>query len=162
MNKYFFLIYLSFKSSIAYRAEVLFKIIQSFIILSVQVFLWKTLYTGANIETAISLQDMITYLILSTGIGILLFDNSVMVDIGGDVKNGTISGNLARPLNYMFTKCAHLAGRLLFLFLFTVVPMLLLAIVIYGFSFPEKLYQLLLSMIFIGNAYFIFFIFFFL
>lgn len=158
MDKYIFLIYLSFKSSIAYRMEVLFKIIQSIIVLSVQVFLWKTLYSSGAADTEISLRSMVTYLILSTGIGIIMLDNNIIFDIGGDVRNGNISVHLSRPLNYMFSKCSQLVGRLIFLLVFNVIPMLIIAIALYGFSFPQEPYQLLLTLIFIINAYFIFFI----
>lgn len=158
MGKYTFSVYLAFKSAFMYRMEVFFKIIQSIVVLSVQVFLWKTLYKAGVGNTEIPLKDMITYLILSTGIGIFLLDNSAIWDIGGDVRNGNISVYLSRPLSYMLYKCSQLAGRLFFLFIFNTVPMFVIGICLYGFRFPQKPYQLILSMVIIINSYFVFFL----
>lgn len=155
MNKYIFMIYLSFKSTIMYRTEALFRIIQTVIVLSVQVFLWKTLYANGT-DTEISLRSMITYLILSTAAGIVLLDTGITQEIGRDVRDGSISVHLSKPLSYMLSKWAQLMGRLLFLIIFNVLPMFIIGILLFGFSFPNEPYELLLAGLLTINAFLIF------
>jgi ABC-2 type transport system permease protein len=156
MDKYIYMAYLSFKSSIIYRSEVLLKIIHSVIVLSIQVLIWKALYSNNTADTVLSLRDMITYLILSATFGILVFDRNIIWDIGADVRNGNISVHLSRPLSYMFAKFSNVLGRMLYLAVFNVIPIFAVALVLYGFSFPQNIYQLVMTFILSINAFLIF------
>ncbi|AGF54126.1 MULTISPECIES: ABC transporter permease [Clostridium] len=127
MKRYLYYIYLSFKVQSMYKANIVFSIARAFIFLAVQIALWNALYmSGANIEFY-SLNEMLTYQILSAIIASFLTGMAPMSIVQNDINTGMIVNYLKLPCSYKLQVFMTNLGGNLFAFLFVSIPMLLLS-----------------------------------
>ena len=149
---------LSFKTSLVYKAEIIFSILGSIILLTVWIFLWKYLYSIKGGIIGISEQYLVTYFILSNGLSVIMFNSDVIGEVVNDIRTGNIAFHLARPYNYAFSILAKTIGRkILFNSIFVVLPMVIIATVIFGFEAPASISRLFLAASSALIAFFIFF-----
>lgn len=158
MSMFLRMVYLSFKTSIVYKAEVGFGIIASIVQLTVWIFLWKYLFIDAGGDVGTSLQSLISYFILATALTVILIENnSVLLDTAQDVRTGRIANHLSRPYSYMISVLARSVGRTLFSLLFIVLPMIIISTALYGFTLPVSVPNFFLFLFTALTSFFIFF-----
>ncbi len=157
MGHYCYMAYLSFKSSIAYKAEVWFGIFTSLLTLSIQIFLWKALYQYGEGNIGVTFEQMITYFILSTALSLCLINSSVLDEIARDIREGTIANYLAKPYKYKLFLLSKSLGRTLFSLLFVVLPMFIVSSIFFTIQGPHSLVSLLATILISMCSFYIFF-----
>jgi ABC-2 type transport system permease protein len=151
----------SFKESFAYRIDYLFRIGGLFLIVFAQVFLWKALL-GAKGEIAtgagnVTVRDMTTYVIVSTAMSTLI-SNNVIDLIDNRVNTGQIAMDLIRPASLRTLLFSTTIGRNIFSFLFILLPVTLVAVILFGFQPVSPLDGLLFTIALINGIVINFFI----
>lgn len=146
MSKYFYFLYLSFKRQTIYRSGVLFSILKAVLFLLIQIMLWTSLYrTGTSKTMFYSLNEMITYQILSSIIGTFLTVMYPMFTVQEDVNSGNIVNYISKPYDYQIQLFMSSLGQNLFAFLFTSVPLLVMALFFTEISPPASLISMFLA-----------------
>jgi ABC-2 type transport system permease protein len=130
----------SFQSHTTYRLEVVTQVVSSLFAILIQTSIWKAMYQGESHQMtsvgSISIQEMLTYSILSTCV-YLLIGNSMIGTLGSKIGSGEIAMDLIKPVHlarYMF---AESGGQTLFRILFEMLPIILFGVVAYGFMLPS-------------------------
>ncbi len=157
LNKYIYLVYLSFKKLIMYKSEIWLGIFSSVVTLSIQIYLWKRLYATNPAYLGVSLEDMITYFILSSGLSVCLLSPDMLEELTEDVRGGQIANHLSKPYRYQLTILSRSLGRVFFNLLFVVLPMFIIAVLLFGFTFPQNFSSLILAIFIVANSYIIYF-----
>ncbi len=111
---------------IIYRLNFMGFVIGGLIYCFVMFYLWRAVFAsnGGDSFLGFSMTDMVVYLFLSNTTGQLIFSD-VSNDIGQEIRDGSISMRLLKPVNtdlsYMFTEL----GTVLMKFVVLLVPMIL-------------------------------------
>lgn len=127
MQRYLYYIYLSFKSQLIYKANILFSIIRAFLFLAVQIALWKALYMGNSNIQIYSLGEMLTYQILSAIIASFLTGMQPMKIVQDNINTGIIVNYIKLPCSYQLQVLMKNLGVNFFSFIFVSIPMLVLS-----------------------------------
>jgi ABC-2 type transport system permease protein len=123
MKKYLFAAWIAFRTATVYRAEVVLSVLSTLFTLAVQVFLWKSLYASSPDAMGVSGDAMATYFIIGSAITLFLRNADTTWQVSQDVKKGTITTSLCRPVPYPLQTLAGAAGGCLFSLLFAAVPL---------------------------------------
>lgn len=121
----------AFNSIVYYKHNTFFRILRSVLVIFPQVFLWKALYAGRESMVGITLEEMITYIVLSRFVNIASNVGGAS-EIESKMKSGEIGIDFLRPAS----------PRLLFIFknlgnsfasvLFDGLPVLIISIFFLG------------------------------
>ena len=131
---------------IIYRLNFMGFVIGGLIYCFVMFYLWRAVFAsnGGDSFLGFSMTDMVVYLFLSNTTGQLIFSD-VSNDIGQEIRDGSISMRLLKPVNtdlsYMFTEL----GTVLMKFVVLLVPMIL------GLELYNLLLKLLSELIILLN-----------
>jgi ABC-2 type transport system permease protein len=129
----------SFKETLAYRFEYFIGLINHILSMLAWVYIWKALlgHTGETSSSIgiISLQDMVTYAVVSRMINSLT-TSDVITRIEEKVKSGQISTDLIKPVNFRGLMFADMTGFGLYRIIFELPPMLLIGIFCFGIKYP--------------------------
>lgn len=87
-----------FLSSLEYRAELIYEILTSFILIFCTSYLWKALYGDEQNGYVISLNQMLVFLVIVQLLNLLLFSN-LPEQINEKIYSGSISIDLIRPFH---------------------------------------------------------------
>lgn len=154
MRKYFEYIKNAFKESLAYRVEYFLGITQRLFILLVQLYLWRALLGQSEQASTdmgvITLNEMTTYVLISTIISTLVSSN-VIENMSDRIRNGQISMDLIKPVNFKTYMFCSMIGRSFFNFLFQLLPILAIGLIFIGIEYPS-MQNLLLFCITLINA----------
>lgn len=111
-------------------------IVSSFIGLFIMMNVWQTLYSGKSAVSGITYENMIHYVIMNMFVQAMI-RSRIGQKIGERAENGAISIDLIRPVSFKGYYLADQFGENLFNFMFTTLPAVLIAIIVWGFSMPE-------------------------
>lgn len=145
MRVYYEIIKISIKNSVVYKLDTLISIFGSIITLYVQIYLWKALFNGNSIDV-VSLSDMITYQIVGVVLG-LIYMNTVALEVGNKVRDGSIAIELIRPYNFAISMFFKELGNTISGFVIKGLPVIIFAIVVFNFRLKTSLVDLLLLLI---------------
>lgn len=134
-----------FQVNITYRINTVFNVLSKFIILFVQICIWRALLTDAQTQTSISLRDMITYVIISAGISIFM-DQSVIRKMDSKIKSGDIAMDLIKPFNFKMYQFCEIFANSFYRTFIEFIPLLLFSMAIFGFYFPSIKYLLFFAL----------------
>lgn len=89
----------------------------------VLIYIWSAVFSSSSksVISGFSLEDMITYIVMSTLTG-LLISNDVHWAIGNDVRTGDIAMNLIKPVSYHLRQYFAAMGNVIGNFIFLVGP----------------------------------------
>lgn len=124
----------SFVKNMAYRAEVWLKIFGNFVLILIQVSIWKSLI-GNGFVSGVRLEEMITYSVITTAILNILMTNAYSL-LDEKLKTGSISVDLQKPISYPLQLFSDQLGLVLFQFCFTIAPMIILSTFIFDIQAP--------------------------
>lgn len=124
----------SFVKNIVYRAEVFLKIFGNFVLILIQVSIWKSLI-GNGFVDGITLEEMITYSVITTATYNVLMLNAYSL-LDEKLKTGGISVDLQKPISYPLQLFSDQVGLVLYQLCFTVIPLLGLSAIIFGIQVP--------------------------
>ncbi len=151
MAKYFQFFKASWQKSVEYRFDFFAHLLRGIITLAVMLFIFKAVFKETNDFKGYTFASMFTYLVMTKILHFTTRGNTAR-DIGNEIKDGTISIYLIKPLSYLKTWFSFfLANRL-----FEVLIRIGLAIVFFFFfplylNFP-RIDHLLLFVLFLGIA----------
>jgi len=154
MRKYFEYVKTAFKESLAYRVEYFLGIMQSLFVLLAQLYLWRALLGQSEQASTdmgvITLNEMTTYVLMSTIISTLISSN-VILNINDRIRNGQISMDLIKPVNFKTYMFCSMIGRSFFNFLFQLLPVLGIGLIFIGIEY-SSMQNLLLFCVTLVNA----------
>ena len=126
----------SFKKNFAYRSQVWLLIAGNCISIAIRIAIWKALL-GSGAVAGISLQDMVIYTILNTVVASILMDGLIR-DANKQLNTGNIALDLLKPLHYPLYLFTDQLGKSAFRLIFAVLPTLLFAGLLFGFTAPAS------------------------
>lgn len=142
------------QSGTTYRFHTFVSTINRFIGLLVQVSLWIALYKGADALhltiNQVSLQEMITYAVYSTSIGLVVSNGNIYA-LSDRIQTGHIVTNLIRPIGIFRSMLFETAGTKVFTLLFEIIPVLVLAGLFFPVSMPGLLHSAVFGLAFTGG-----------
>ena len=129
----------AFQANIAYKMSVLLRLMTQLIILAVRVSLWRALFKEVGRTTThmgtVSLRDMITYSVVSTGMSLIITTN-VIRQVDEKIRTGEIAMDLIKPLNLKASLFCEAVGNNCVRFFLELIPLLIIGILIYGVDYP--------------------------
>ena len=140
---------ISFLSLLAYRANYFLGVINYVIHVGVYYFIYKALYASGGTINNYTLSDMVTYIAIGW-ISKSLYLNYMDHDIANDIRSGTISIDLIKPVDYQALNYARGLGQSMFRLLFFTPPIIIATFLIYPVHGPSSLYNLFLFCISTG------------
>jgi ABC-2 type transport system permease protein len=144
----------AFQTAIAYRVNIFFEFLNKIIALFIEVAIWRALYHGiTEVSTsvgAVSLRDMVTYAIISTGLSIFIANTNIN-KINLKINNGQIAIDLIRPINFQIYLFSEMLGQILYDIVIKLIPLIMISILLFGIYFSGPL-PLLLFVISVINA----------
>ncbi len=130
LDKYFYISYYSFKKSSIYWINNLMGMISSIIFICIVYSMWTAVYSNSNSFNYSELNKTLSYVVIVTIINQVISRNTEM-ELGSRVVNGNISVDLIRPINFSIYLFFSMVGVAFFNFVFSIIPLLLTAILIF-------------------------------
>ena len=137
MSLYLAMIGKSYRKHLAYRSEVWVRIVISVLFIGIQVALWTALIGSGDVD-GITLPDMITYAVVY-GMSSLAMADRVLAEVDDKLRTGDVAVDLIKPYSFPLTLVADQLGRSAFAALFTSLPTVIVAALLFGFSLPPSL-----------------------
>ena len=112
----------------AYRFNILVWVIVTVFEVACLIFLWFAVYQSSEggIDASINgftYKEMITYVVLTTVFGFIIFNNDTLWFINKDIKDGTIGNYVIKPISYRGRFVASNIGALLMMSLVFGIPL---------------------------------------
>ncbi|MDB6028260.1 MAG: hypothetical protein JWM68_4483 [Verrucomicrobiales bacterium] len=117
MRKYWHVINIGIQNTLVYRTNFLFRATFSLVPLLATIFLWSTIYRskGSGDVGGYTLSGMISYYLLVTIVDALTAVTDDDWQIANDIREGTISQFLLKPIDFLFYRfCLFGANRLIY------------------------------------------------
>jgi len=127
---------LAFRQNSTYKTNSLMYIISSMLSIMVQVSIWTTLYKNNNVVNGVTLQDMLTYTLLTTLISVFAATN-IGERLAERVRTGEIAGDFVRPVRLKYFLISEQIGSTLYKFLFSVTPVFVISLFFVSFTIPS-------------------------
>lgn len=159
MKKYAKIFLIGLQETIQYRTKVLINILVGFIPVFIQIFLWLAIYASVEFKDidGLSFRDMVSYLILALIVNNYLSSGSADRMIGDDIKEGTLSRYLLKPINnFWYYLSSKLGGSLFYLFCIFTPVFIIIVTLFYSY---KTFFVITLSLIALFQAYLLYFIF---
>lgn len=151
MRAYFEFIKKSFQNNLAYRVDYFTGVLNTIVMIFVNLAIWKAIYEDETAIGGIQFQILATYIILS----FLLQTCFIMEDyqIEHKVRSGLISSDLLRPVNFKLYLFSVNIGGLLFRLTLQLLPALVVAVLLFQILPPFSLPMLFYFIISIALGY---------
>jgi ABC-2 type transport system permease protein len=127
----------SFARGMAYRVNLVLRLIGGIIAILIQVAIWRSLL-GNGITAGVSLPDMVTYAILSVCLGTLTLTGTVLRRVDERLRSGDIGVDLVLPISFPLYLAADGLGAAAFRIVFALLPTLILAALAFGLRPPSS------------------------
>ncbi|MEM7533894.1 MAG: ABC-2 family transporter protein [Chloroflexota bacterium] len=156
----------SFQEQIAYRSDLVIRVIALFFSFYLLTIFWTALYgNAATTEQAVEgipLSSMITYAILSAVTGGLLnvfgiLQVYISYWMSRKMRTGEIISDMLKPTDFQFYLLAHSLGRLVFNLIFSI-PIVLVAFLIFELDPPTSREALGLFVLSLSGGYLLLFL----
>lgn len=118
-----------------YKGQVVWSSVYGMVSVLPQVFIWRALYAGKGEVAGATLADMMTYVVLTTLVGIMVSVGDAN-EIAERMKSGQIGIDLLRPANVRLLFVAQTLGGKVVDILLRGLPMCLMTIAIVGGILP--------------------------
>ncbi|MFF2480331.1 ABC transporter permease [Paenibacillus sp. NPDC058071] len=130
----------AFRSLLAFRAEVLLFLFGQLFKIFVQVYIWHALFDGTghlnSKAGAISIQEMITYVVISSIISVFA-TNDVIFRVSSKVSSGEIAMDLLKPMSFRSVVFCQAFGRNMYRMLFELIPLVTVSLLIFHIQLPS-------------------------
>ncbi len=161
MRKYYEYIKNSFKEQLAYRISFFMGITQKLFGILIQLCVWQALIGQSGITTSsegvITIEEMTAYVFISSMISTLL-NRDIIIDINERVRDGFISVDLIKPMNFTGYMFCRMTGGSLFTLLFQMLPVLAVAVIFIHLKTPALQDMLFFALSLVGAYMIMFFI----
>lgn len=129
----------AFMSNFAYKADTVARGIKALLKLIMQISVWTAIYSVGTNETLnnnTDLQEMICYVIVSTGISILVGKSNILM-IDNKIRTGNIAMDIIKPLSFRKYIFSVAIGENIYNLVFQFVPMLIIASLLIRIKIPQ-------------------------
>lgn len=130
----------TFQTLITYRLQTFLSFVSSVMAIFVQISIWTALYRGnvaaGGTVDAVSLSDMLTYVILSTVVSVFT-QSRVIYTISSRVRTGEIAMDLIKPISFFKYVFSLNTGQNAFGAVFRALPLILIFVPLYRISVPD-------------------------
>lgn len=161
LKNYLAYIYLNAKTSFnalyTYKAASFLNFITQVILILVQFYLWKAIYSNTSIIHDYTFANMITYLVISFSIG-RLYPFNVSNKFGQMVKNGDIIHSLLKPIHFEYQLLTDSLGELLYRLLFIATPIVITGYLFLGLKLVLTFSEILIFILFFISSYLFIFV----
>jgi ABC-2 type transport system permease protein len=140
IRAYYAIMCKAFSRNMAYRSEVWLRIFGNILIVFIQISIWTALL-GTGTLNGIDIKAMITYSLINASVSMILM-NRVIYVVDDKLKTGNITSDLLKPISYPLLLFFDQLGNVIFQMIFTVVPTIFIAWLLFGFSFPTEPYAI--------------------
>ena len=134
MSLYLAMIGKSYRKHLAYRSEVWIRIVIGILFIGIQVAVWTALIGSGDVD-GITLPDMITYAVVY-GMSSMAMADRVLAEVDEKLRSGDVAVDLIKPYSYPLTLAADQLGRTAFSALFSSLPTVVVAALLFGFALP--------------------------
>lgn len=148
MLKYYFFFKNSINESLVYRLNVFLMFLAQIFSLTIFIILWQAIYSQSNQIGGYSLNELISYYILSSFLGFIIQGVDVAWHVGDEINLGQITNFILRPINYFWATLAYVLGKVFFNF--SLIAILILGIALFDFSLVENFFLSWQQIIFFG------------
>lgn len=125
------------QTMMAYRVDTwTFMIMQCLMMVAIA-FFWRAVYGDTEASHGVTGDMMITYTVVSMLMNSLYY-MGVEDKISDAVKSGSIATDMIKPINLFSMYFAEDMGNIIFNFIFSTVPMFVVALVIFGLPVPAS------------------------
>jgi len=118
VRKYWHVINVGIQNTLVYRLNFLFRAAFGLIPLTATIFLWQAVFAGkqgASTVASYTLTEMISYYLIVTIVDALTAVTDDDWQIAGDIREGTISQFLLKPIDYLYYRlCLFFSGRMIY------------------------------------------------
>ena len=124
----------AFQNNLAYRADYFAGLINTLLLIFVNVAIWKAIYEEDEVLGGVQLKIVVTYIVL----GFLMQSVFAMEEylIETKVTSGLISSDLLKPVSFRVYIFSYNIGLMLFRLAMLLIPALILSILIFSFLPP--------------------------
>ena len=136
LAKYYEFMKVGYLTYLAYRFQVVMGFLSTFLVISLNYFLWKAIFAGRSVLAGFTLSQMLTYVVVAWSAR-SFFANRIDRDIGRAVRDGSIAMDLLKPTNFQIYHYARAFGRAVFMLAFVSFPMFLLATRVFPVQLPS-------------------------
>jgi ABC-2 type transport system permease protein len=126
----------AFQTQLAYRGQVWALALGYFINISAKVAIWTALFAGQASVDGVSLTQMVTYAIIAGSVDVGWHWEQFIQKVGAQIRSGDVAVYLLKPLRYPAMLFSAEFGSLGFGLIALVVPVTVIAALLYGFMPP--------------------------
>ncbi|MBJ6362642.1 ABC transporter permease [Paenibacillus sp. GCM10012307] len=146
----------SFRSLLAFRAEVLLFLLSQVFRIFIQIYIWHALFDGKDALNsqagAISLHEMITYVLISSVISVFA-TNDVIFRVSSKVSSGEIAMDLIKPMSFRSVVFCQMLGSNLYRILFELVPLIVISILFFHVQLPSFAHGIAFLLLVLGGLF---------
>jgi len=137
MQKYWTVFRVNWQNALQYRGPTLISILGNLMHISVLLYLWNAIYKDEQRLGNYSLSDLITYYVLQLLINGMVL-SYISWQIGTEIREGSFSNFLVRPINYLhYWFTINLSGKLFEGLLISVVGLIMVGLLIDHIALPS-------------------------
>jgi ABC-2 type transport system permease protein len=115
---------------------VLASFVSYLLIIALNYFLWKAVYSGRQVIAGFTMEQMMTYVVIGWSAR-TFFANRIDRMIGDAVKDGSIIMDLLKPTNFQLYHYFRSFGRAVFMFIFMTLPIIVVASLLFPVQLPS-------------------------
>lgn len=149
---YFYVFKLQIQKALAYRFDVYSNVLGQCIVMFATAFFWKALYIGHDTVKGVSVEEMLTYTIISSAMA-MVFNINVQNRVTDSVWKGTIATDMVRPISLFGLYFFEDLGNTAMLLLQNVAPIIIIGCVFITVPKPDSLMAFLLFLICLTISY---------
>ncbi len=135
----------AFRKDFVYKADYIFGILNTLVMIFVYVAIWKIIYNGQTVIEGVTFNEVVTNFILGLTVSQAFILDDFMV--ASKIFDGTISFDILRPVNFMGYLFSYNLGGVLFRILMQVFPAMFISIIIFGILPPVSIGNFMISII---------------
>lgn len=125
MKKYLTLINTTWQRALTYRFTVFAYRIGEMLEIIVLIFMWSAIYSDQQLIKGYTLQEMITYILIGNLINVAV-RNWLSESVSRDIKNGTLSTFLTKPIEYINYMFFREVGRISVAFIMSIISQMII------------------------------------
>jgi ABC-2 type transport system permease protein len=138
----------SFQNNVVYRADYFAGVINTMVMIFVNIAIWKAIYEEEAVLSGIGFRVITTYIVLSFLMQTMFVMDEYLIE--NKVRSGLIATDLLKPVNFRFYIFSYNIGTLLFRTLMQLLPALILSIFLFKLLPP---FSLLMAGYFVISAF---------
>lgn len=153
MKKNLAIIYAAWQRALTYRFNTFFYRLGEMTEIIVLVLMWRTIYSYESLIRGYTLQEMITYILIGNLVNVMV-RNWLPDVVAEDIKNGTLSFFLIKPISYFKYIIFREIGRIsLTFFLSVAIQLLIISFFLEDIILPSNVFNLIIIVIMIVLAF---------